>query len=67
VLEQGGTEDEAIAGLLHDGVDDQGGKPTLALPVAGGSDARRRCLDAIDRLRELGADEVLGVLERADG
>jgi (p)ppGpp synthase/HD superfamily hydrolase len=28
VLEDGGTEDEAIAGLLHDGVEDQGGKST---------------------------------------
>jgi (p)ppGpp synthase/HD superfamily hydrolase len=31
VLENGGTEDEAIAGLLHDAVEDQGGQPTLAL------------------------------------
>ncbi len=30
VLEQGGSEDEAIAGLLHDAVEDQGGPPTLA-------------------------------------
>lgn len=30
VLENGGTEDEAIAGLLHDAVEDQGGAPTLA-------------------------------------
>jgi (p)ppGpp synthase/HD superfamily hydrolase len=29
VLEDGGDEDEAIAGLLHDAVEDQGGKPTL--------------------------------------
>lgn len=28
VLEQGGCEDEAIAGLLHDAVEDQGGIPT---------------------------------------
>lgn len=28
VLEDGGTEDEAIAGLLHDAVEDQGGEPT---------------------------------------
>ena len=28
VLEYGGTEDEAIAALLHDAVEDQGGKPT---------------------------------------
>lgn len=29
VLEDGGTETEAIAALLHDAVEDQGGKPTL--------------------------------------
>jgi (p)ppGpp synthase/HD superfamily hydrolase len=30
VLEQGGSEDEAIAALLHDAVEDQGGAPVLA-------------------------------------
>jgi (p)ppGpp synthase/HD superfamily hydrolase len=30
VLEYGGSEDEAIAGLLHDAVEDQGGASTLA-------------------------------------
>lgn len=29
VLEHGGTEEEAIAALLHDAVEDQGGPPTL--------------------------------------
>jgi (p)ppGpp synthase/HD superfamily hydrolase len=29
VLEDGGTEDEAIAALLHDGPEDQGGRQTL--------------------------------------
>ncbi len=29
VLEQGGSEDEAIAALLHDAVEDQGGQPVL--------------------------------------
>jgi (p)ppGpp synthase/HD superfamily hydrolase len=29
VLEQGGSEEEAIAALLHDAVEDQGGEPTL--------------------------------------
>jgi len=29
VIEDGGTEDEAIAGLLHDAVEDQGGSATL--------------------------------------
>jgi len=31
VLENRGTEDEAIAALLHDAVEDQGGAPTLEL------------------------------------
>lgn len=50
VLEDGGTEDEAIAALLHDGPEDQGGRPILdeirarfgdpvAMIVAGLSDA----------------------------
>src|SRR5947209_5792410 len=30
VLEYGGSEDMAIAGLLHDAVEDQGGEPRLA-------------------------------------
>jgi (p)ppGpp synthase/HD superfamily hydrolase len=30
VLEHGGNEDQAIAGLLHDGPEDQGGEKTLA-------------------------------------
>jgi GTP pyrophosphokinase len=30
VMEHGGNEDEAIAALLHDAVEDQGGLPTLA-------------------------------------
>ena len=45
-LEDGGDEDEAIAGLLHDAAEDQGGQATLdeiGRPVrAGGRDARRR-------------------------
>lgn len=31
VLEHGGNEDEAIAAMLHDAVEDQGGEKTLAL------------------------------------
>src|SRR5512135_2050232 len=31
VLESGGDEDQAIAGLLHDAVEDQGGLKTLAI------------------------------------
>jgi (p)ppGpp synthase/HD superfamily hydrolase len=30
VIEDGGSEEEAIAALLHDAVEDQGGQPTLA-------------------------------------
>jgi (p)ppGpp synthase/HD superfamily hydrolase len=30
VLEYGGSEDMAIAGLLHDAAEDQGGEPRLA-------------------------------------
>lgn len=29
VIEAGGSQTQAIAGLLHDAVEDQGGKPTL--------------------------------------
>ena len=31
VIQDGGDEDEAIAALLHDAVEDQGGPPTLAV------------------------------------
>ena len=31
IIENGGTTDEAIAGLLHDAVEDQGGEKTLKL------------------------------------
>ncbi len=31
VIEDGGDEDEAVAALLHDAVEDQGGAPTLAV------------------------------------
>lgn len=34
VLEHGGTETQAIAGLLHDAVEDQGGEPTLFAIIA---------------------------------
>jgi (p)ppGpp synthase/HD superfamily hydrolase len=45
VLEDGGDEDEAIAGLLHDAVEDQGGKPTL-------SEIRRRFGAKVARIVE---------------
>ncbi len=51
VLENGGTEDEAIAALLHDGPEDQGGLPTLARIRAafGGGVARivEACSDSL--------------------
>jgi (p)ppGpp synthase/HD superfamily hydrolase len=40
VIEHGGDEDEAIAGLLHDAVEDQGGRAT-------GDDIRRRFGDRV--------------------
>jgi (p)ppGpp synthase/HD superfamily hydrolase len=46
VLEYGGNEDEAIAALLHDAVEDQGGMPVL-------EEIRRQFGDAV-------ADTVLG-------
>jgi (p)ppGpp synthase/HD superfamily hydrolase len=45
VLEQGGDEDQAIAALLHDAVEDQGGKPTL-------DEIRRRFGERVARLVE---------------
>jgi (p)ppGpp synthase/HD superfamily hydrolase len=43
VLEDGGDEDEAIAGLLHDAVEDQGGQATL-------EEIRRRFGDKVARI-----------------
>lgn len=43
VLENGGDEDEAIAALLHDAVEDQGGRPTL-------DDIRRRFGEKVARI-----------------
>ncbi len=52
VLEHGGTEDEAIAALLHDAVEDQGGKDTLeAIHTLFGSKVAtivKGCTDALD-------------------
>lgn len=45
VIEGGGTEDQAIAGLLHDAVEDQGGAPTLAV-------IRERFGDGVARIVE---------------
>lgn len=43
VLEHGGNEDQAIAGLLHDAAEDQGGSETL-------EDIRRRYGDAVAQI-----------------
>lgn len=49
VLEDGGTETEAIAALLHDAVEDQGGLDTLdAIQAAFGSDVARIVQDLSD-------------------
>ena len=45
VLDDGGTEDEAIAALLHDAAEDHGGQPRL-------EDIRRRFGDAVARIVE---------------
>jgi (p)ppGpp synthase/HD superfamily hydrolase len=52
VMEYGGSEDEAIAALLHDAVEDQGGEATLA-------EIRRRFGDAI-------AEIVMGCTDTAE-
>ena len=49
VLEQGGDEDQAIAALLHDAVEDQGGQPTL-------QEIRRRFGERVARLVEACTD-----------
>lgn len=45
VLEDGGTEDEAIAALLHDAAEDHGGRPRL-------DEIRQRFGDAVARIVE---------------
>ncbi len=49
VLEEGGDEDEAIAALLHDAVEDQGGRRRLA-------DIRRRFGERVARIVEACSD-----------
>ena len=52
VLEEGGTEDQAIAALLHDAVEDQGGRDTLErIREEFGEDVAKivdECTDAYD-------------------
>jgi (p)ppGpp synthase/HD superfamily hydrolase len=45
VFEHGGSEDQIIAALLHDAVEDRGGRPTL-------EDIQRRFGDAVTRIVE---------------
>ena len=52
VLEHGGDEDEAIAALLHDAVEDQGGQPTL-------DEIRRRFGDRVAGIVD-GCSELVG-------
>jgi (p)ppGpp synthase/HD superfamily hydrolase len=46
VMESGGDEEQAIAGLLHDAVEDQGGPPTLELIRQRYGDEVARIVDA---------------------
>jgi (p)ppGpp synthase/HD superfamily hydrolase len=57
VIEDGGNEDEAIAALLHDAVEDQGGRPRL-------DDIRRRFGDQVATIVD-GCSETLE-REKAD-
>jgi (p)ppGpp synthase/HD superfamily hydrolase len=52
VLEYGGSEDMAIAGLLHDAAEDQGGEPRLA-------DIRNRFGDRVADVVHACSDSVL--------
>jgi (p)ppGpp synthase/HD superfamily hydrolase len=51
VLEDGGGEDEAIAALLHDAVEDRGGQPRL-------DDIRRRFGDRVAAIVRAASDDV---------
>jgi (p)ppGpp synthase/HD superfamily hydrolase len=52
VLENGGTEDEAIAALLHDAAEDQGGRPRL-------DDIRARFGDRVAEIVEACSDSLV--------
>ena len=58
VLEDGGTEDEAIAALLHDGPEDQGGQPVLdEIGVRFGDAVAAIVADLSDALPALGEEK----------
>lgn len=68
VIEDGGSEDEAIAGLLHDAAEDQGGEATLdEIEERFGPDVRRivaACSDTFETPKpgwERKADYVAGI------
>jgi hypothetical protein len=59
VLEDGGTENEAIAALLHDGPEDQGGEPILA-------EIRRRFGDDVAAMVDGLSDSLTGIDEEKE-
>ncbi len=59
VLEYGGSEDMAIAGLLHDAAEDQGGEPRLA-------DIRNRFGDRVADIVRACSDSVAAAGEQKD-
>ena len=69
VLDDGGTEDEAIAALLHDAAEDQGGRPRLADIRARFGDQVARivedCTDSWDSQREPWAERKQAYVEHA--
>jgi GTP pyrophosphokinase len=71
VLEYGGGEDEAIAALLHDAVEDQGGHATLEEIRQNFGDAVARivdeCTDAYTTPKPPWRDRKEGYLERLRG
>jgi (p)ppGpp synthase/HD superfamily hydrolase len=59
VLEYGGSEDMAIAGLLHDAAEDQGGEPRLA-------DIRNRFGDRVADIVHACSDSVVNSQQKED-
>ncbi len=74
VIEDGGSEDEAIAGLLHDAAEDQGGEATLdEIEDRFGPDVRRivaACSDTFEMPKpaweERKADYIAGIASKND-
>jgi (p)ppGpp synthase/HD superfamily hydrolase len=57
VLEYGGSEDQAVAALLHDAVEDQGGRPRL-------HDIRNRFGERVADIVQACSDNVLSFARR---